>query len=293
MRQSIFGMIMFAAVCCLGSAKPDKRMEVIYYDLDPGRVYPIYTYFDRGVTTIMFPGALDAIHAANVAMGGNVKTDTPNIDFIMDYEPGNFYFSIRAIAKGAIGSMNIVFGGQTYVLKLQEKESEAMSTVTFKKGRVSNNSAGARPALSPMVIKGLIDKAKAYDILKENYPADVAMVQFSSRQLTSKYDDFDAIIERTWRFNDYDTVVFMVTLKNRSLKTLHYVPRDTAIVVGENQYFASLIDASGVMPPRSTSVMFFAVTGSPDGGRNNLSINNDFKVLIFANEKKRVDNNVK
>jgi hypothetical protein len=34
------------------------------------------------------------------------------------------------------------------------------------------------------------------------------------------------------------------------------------------------------MPPKSDSPAYFAVTGTPDGGRNDISIKNEFTVLL-------------
>jgi hypothetical protein len=50
--------------------------------------------------------------------------------------------------------------------------------------------------------------------------------------------------------------------------------------VGERLYSQSISDASGVMPPESDSPAYFAVTGTPDGGRNDISIKNEFTVLL-------------
>ena len=41
-------------------------------------------------------------------------------------------------------------------------------------------------------------------------------------------------------------------------------------------------DASGVMPPKSATWAFFTITGTPDGGRNNLAPDNEFMVGVTA-----------
>jgi len=50
--------------------------------------------------------------------------------------------------------------------------------------------------------------------------------------------------------------------------------------VGERLYSQSISDASGVMPPKSDSPAYFAITGTPSGGRNDISTKNDFIVLL-------------
>ena len=55
--------------------------------------------------------------------------------------------------------------------------------------------------------------------------------------------------------------------------------------VGERLYSQSIGDASGVMPPKSDTPAYFAITGSPSGGRNDVSTKNDFAVLLTTLEE--------
>ena len=45
-------------------------------------------------------------------------------------------------------------------------------------------------------------------------------------------------------------------------------------------YFQSLTDATGLVPPHTELPVYFAVTDSAEGSRNNLSPRNDFMVLL-------------
>jgi hypothetical protein len=50
--------------------------------------------------------------------------------------------------------------------------------------------------------------------------------------------------------------------------------------VGDRTYPQSISDASGTIPPMGEAPAYFAVTGTPNGGRNDLSLKNDFTVLL-------------
>jgi hypothetical protein len=50
--------------------------------------------------------------------------------------------------------------------------------------------------------------------------------------------------------------------------------------VGNRLYPQSISDADGTVPPEGRSIVYFAVSGSPDGGRNELSLRNAFTVLL-------------
>jgi hypothetical protein len=49
---------------------------------------------------------------------------------------------------------------------------------------------------------------------------------------------------------------------------------------GNRLYPQSISDADGTVPPNGRSIVYFAVSGTPDGGRNELSLRNAFTVLL-------------
>jgi hypothetical protein len=92
------------------------------------------------------------------------------------------------------------------------------------------------------------------------------------------------LIRDVWRFEQEDTLVFRIELKNSSDSTIYYKPQDLAVRLEDRIYTQSIADASGVMPPKSTTPAFFAVTGNGQGGRNNLTPDNKWNVLVVRAE---------
>ena len=103
---------------------------------------------------------------------------------------------------------------------------------------------------------------------------------FGDAPQVTDFDDYEIRIEEVFRFNTEDTLVFHVTLKNKSEKEIRYLPESFCIRVGNRLYYQSVSDAPGVLPPKSASTVYFAITGTPDGGRNELSLKNEFAVLV-------------
>jgi hypothetical protein len=278
--------LIFICLLISGMVNAEELKEVISYKLDNKRVYPITTYLTRGVTTVMFPGQIEGIAAGNVAMNTvqhNVD-GVPVCDFLMSFQPGNYYFSIRALKSEASGTLNIVYGRNTYILKLQENEAEAMSTVTFSDGDGENGEYPERNWTPPSiaVLKGLLDKAKSFEVLKEKYSGAVSQVIVCDNKCMSDYEKFTATIVRCWRFDNYNSLVFMVELKNKTQKILTYKPEKTAFMVLDQRLYPALIDASGVMPAGSTTAAFFVVSSTADGRKNKFAADNEWKVLINA-----------
>jgi hypothetical protein len=279
MTRIIFTLLLLSSL--LQAA--EKPKEIITLQLNPQRVYLIDTYLTNGVTTVMFPGQIEGIAAGNVAMNEvHYNVDgSPACDFLMAFKPGNYYFSIRALKPEVSGTVNVIYGRQTYILKFRENETQAMSTVTFSDENQAEEEHNYRPP-SVAVLKGLLDKAKSFNVLKEKYPAAVSQVTVCNNRCVSDYENYTATIVKAWRFDSYNSLVFMVELKNKTKKTLLYKAEKTAFMVLDQRLFPALIDASGVMPPESTTAAFFVVSSTADGRKNKFAADNDWKVLIDA-----------
>jgi len=103
--------------------------------------------------------------------------------------------------------------------------------------------------------------------------------------VTNYYDNFKVVIRDVWRFEQEDTLVFHVELVDSSETTLYYKPQDLAVRLDDRIYTQSLADASGIMPPNSTTPAFFAITGNDQGGRNNFAPNNQWNVLVVRTNR--------
>jgi len=129
----------------------------------------------------------------------------------------------------------------------------------------------------------LLDKAKAFPLLKAQQPESVADVDFTTydgKPLVSDFNDYEIQIEETFRFNAEDTLVFRLAITNKIDAPLIYQPDSFALRAGDRLYPQSVSDADGTVAPKSQSIVYFAVTGTPDGGRNELSLKNAFTILL-------------
>ncbi len=139
------------------------------------------------------------------------------------------------------------------------------------------------PHLSPARLLGLLDKAKAFPLLKAQQPeavADATARTFGDHPPITDFNDFEIRLEEVFRFEAEDTLVFHVLLRNKSDRQIRYLPGSFRVRVGDQLYYQSVSDAPGVLPPKAESTVYFAITGSPDGERNDLSLKNDFSVLV-------------
>jgi hypothetical protein len=240
--------------------------------LDENVIYNIPVAFDSGTTTIIFPGEISGLYAKSVAV-----QEQENANFLISFTAGNPYFTIRALRKEAEDHLTVIYQRKAYVLRLAASVNPLFSLTFFSEERRGKPGANA---VSPEHLLSLLDKAKAYPLFARSQPDALAGVLHAAPDITNYYDNFTVHIRDAWRFEEEDTVIFRVELENNSDKTIYYKPQDLAVRLGERIYTQSIADASGIMPPKSVTPAFFAITGNGDGGRNHLAPDNPWNVLV-------------
>jgi len=230
------------------------------------------------VTTISFPGPVEAIDGAGFTVDGK----TPG-QFQLAHAKGSAFLSVRALSPKAASNLNIRWNNHTYVFALFESEVPILSLNLAMPPTPEEQGVGRAPEVSPLKLLALLDKAKAFPLLKAQQPeavADVGFTTYDGKPLVSDYNDYEIQVEQAFRFNAEDTLVFRAVVTNRADAPLIYQPDSFTLRAGNRLYPQSISDATGNVPPRGQSTVYFAVTGTPDGGRNNLSLKNQFTVLV-------------
>jgi hypothetical protein len=260
---------------CAASCVATERMPIERAILDDRVIYSVPVATNR-VTTVSFPGAIAAIDAAGVSTDAKV----PGL-FQLAHVRGSSFFSVRATGAGVTGNLNVRWGKHTYVLEVVESTRPVLSLV-FEEEAKAGGEVQPAPRLSPARLLALLDKAKNFVLLKTKAKDAVSQVDFATlgESATADFGDYSICIEEAYRFNPEDTLVFRVLLRNKTDQPLRYRPDSFAVRVGSRVFAQSISDGTGVVPPKSEAVAHFGITGTPDGGRNELSLQNDFRVLI-------------
>ncbi|HTQ30416.1 MAG TPA: hypothetical protein VMI53_04340 [Opitutaceae bacterium] len=261
----------------LADPLPLQTGVIKQFPLDERTVYQIPVGRDVP-TTLMFPSAISAIEGANVS--ANAEAPAP---VLLAYTPGNYFFSVRALTPGAKGAVNVVWRNRTFVIRFEEGPAP-YGSVTF----YEDNFTGGAPVqrrVTAEVLLGLLDRAKEFPLIALQYPEAVQQIEHAEPGTVCFYKDFQVTIEEVFRFDPEDTLVFKLRFENKGDTEVRYQPQRLAVRVGQNVYYASIADASGIVPPKATTIAFLAITGSPTGGRANLSIKNEFSILVTRVER--------
>ncbi len=270
MKSSISLFLLTATVALAESPEAIQRVT-----LDETVVVTVPVATNR-VTTISFPGPITAIDAVGVTADGK----TPG-QFQLAHTKGATFLSVRALARKAATNLNIRWNKHTYVFELVESDTPVLALNLDD--RSDSEAVLPAPLVTPTQLLALLDKAKAFPLLKKQHPEAVAGAQartFGDPPQVTDFDEYEIRLDEVFRFNPQDTLVFHVTLRNKSDREIRYLPESFCVRVGNRLYYQSISDAPGLMPPKSASTVYFAITGTPNGGRNELSLKNDFSVLV-------------
>lgn len=263
---------LLAATVALG--EPPEAVQSVRLDERTVVTVPVAT---NRVTTISLPGPIAAIDAVGITADGK----TPG-QFQLAHTKGSSFLSVRALARKAATNLNIRWNKRTYVFELVESDTPVLA-LNLEDRTAMAESVQTAPQVTPTRLLALLDKAKAFPLLKKQQPEAMVGAEaraFGDQPQITDFNDYEIRVEEVFRFNPEDTLVFHVTLRNKSERDIRYLPESFCVRVGNRLYFQSISDAPGVLPANSASTVYFAVTGTPDGGRNELSLKNEFSVLV-------------
>ncbi len=272
-----FANYLFAVgvIASLTLAAQSQPIQQVWLDDRVAVTVPVAT---NRVTTISFPSPIDAIDGAGITVDGK----TPGL-FQLAHAKGSAFLSVRAIFPKASANLNVRWNEHTYVFELIESNAPVLSLNMATLPTPEETGAGRAPEVSPLKLLSLLDKAKAFPLLKAQQPesvADVGFTTYDGKPLVSDFNDYEIQIEEAFRFNAEDTLVFRAAITNETDTPLIYQPDSFTLRAGNRLYPQSISDASGTVSPKGRSIVYFAITGTPDGGRNNLSLKNQFTVLV-------------
>lgn len=279
--------ILFTTVSLAQCIPGFEPKAIRQFPLDEQTVYEIKIAKDE-VTTLTFPGPITALEGAGIT----IDPQQGPAPVLLNYQEGRPYISIRATAETAAASLNVIFKKHTYVLRLRT-DKDPFRSVTFYQANktIDSQSSKVQAPISPTKLLSLIDRAKVHHLIEAQHLDWVSQIETSAPNRRMLYKDFDVILAEVFRFDPEDTLVFKVLFFNNSAKEIYYQPQTLGVRIGSRIFYSSLSDASGIMPPGfndpssgkikpSLSFGYFTITGTPDGGRNNLSVKNEFNILI-------------
>ena len=104
---------------------------------------------------------------------------TPGL-FQLAHTKSSAFLSVRALFPKASANLNIRWNDQTYVFDLIESDQPVLSRNLEAPPTPEEDGVGRAPEVSPIKLLSLLDKAKAFPLLKAQQPESVADVDFTT-----------------------------------------------------------------------------------------------------------------
>lgn len=272
LHHPLIAALIFAAAM-RADVRPLQTQVIKQFPLDERTVYEVPISRDVP-TTLMFPSPITGLEGANVS----ATPDNP-APVLLAYTPGRYFFSVRALEPEARAGVNVIWKNKTYVIRFVASD-QPYASVTFYEDELAGRSVSLQRRVTPDVLLGLLDRAKSFGLVQTQYPEAVQQIERVTPGTVSHYKDFQVVVEEVFRFDPEDTLVFRLKFESTGDAEVIYQPQRLAVRVGQDVYYASIADASGIVPPKATTSAFFAVTGTPRGGRANLSVKNTFSIIV-------------
>ena len=237
----------------------------------------------HGITTIEFPEKIEALDG--FGFSSNPAPDGPDL-FQISFNKGTNFLSLKAVRTGAEGNLTVVLGGKVYALYCKEA-ADPCFVVIFREGEGghSGEAAGRTPQqtakqVSPARLLGFLDKVKAFPTLKVSAPEVYQNMDVAEPNTNFGANGIEVNLKRVIRDDTLDSLGFEIQLANRTEKDFFYDPEGFGVRVGNDVYQQSVSDAGGLVPSGKAQTVFFIVTGSANGDRNDLAVTNKFEVVI-------------
>jgi hypothetical protein len=244
--------------------------------LDDHTVYEVPVSATR-VTTISFPSPIAAIDAALTTSDGKAAGL-----FQIAHTKGTSYLSVRALAKDAATNLNVRWNNRTYVFELRESAQPWYSVLLEPQPTKSH----AVHPLTPARLIGLLDKAKAFALLKTQHPDVVAGVEhrdLGDQPQVTDCGDYEVRLMEAFRFPEDDTLAFQLAIINRTDKPIEHTPEKLEVHVADRVLNPSVCDLTSAIAAHETVFGYIAISTGLEGPKD-LSLKNDFTFVLARHD---------
>lgn len=196
---------------------------------------------------------------------------------------------MRAVRKGTPCYVTVRCENRTFLFKLNSGDRANVAVVVADNGPGSGTSdeiakedvIKSRTNFSSTELVSILSRAKQRDFLETVNPA--LYEGWSQRRglaLTSGSGELAATITEIQQWPQKDALVFRCRVEGKGKGLVRFNPGDVKVRAGDATYTAQLADSSGVVEPGKPTLLDLVIQGNAAGGKEHLSINNDFRVEV-------------
>jgi hypothetical protein len=272
-----------AAVIFLLLALAASAQTISTRVITPGSPTPI-SLSQQLTTTLLFPAipsgtfGLGLVNNQGTAANGSVQIEHPD---------GSQIIVLHALNETAAVMMTVLMDGQLYVFDLRSGPQPDVA-VTLVKDAAAPWAAlvtpeeikAARLKYDPELLVGFLRRAHNAVLMRKLYPDLYQGYNTRAADYTSDSGIVKTTVAQIHRFSKEDAIVLEGTVENETGHPIEFDGRAATVQVANETHPVKLLDCLRPIPAGATVPIDVVLQGDIDGGRANLSIDNEFRIVL-------------
>jgi hypothetical protein len=280
----LFSLLILVGVCTLANAQ-----NIATKALSPG--VPIKIVLSPALTTtLLFPGPLSGTFGLGLVPGNNAQAASNGGTVQVEHPDGSNVLVLHALSESAHVLATILLDGALYVLDLECGSTPDVAVTLVKSNSPTVQGQGqtvtpeqvrlARPKYDPEILVGLLRRAHDAQLLKSLYPDLYKNYASRDAKITTDSGNVKTTVTRIHRFGVEDAIVLQGTVENETTRPISFDGRSATVQVANEVHPIKLLDCLRPIPPNTTVPIDVVIQGDIDGGRANLAINNEYRIML-------------
>jgi hypothetical protein len=235
-------------------------------------------------TTLLFPSTpsgtfgLGLVNNQSAGANGSVQIEHPD---------GSQIIVLHALNETAAVLMTVLMEGQLYVFDLRSGPQPDVA-VTLVKDTVAPRAVqvtpeeikAARPKYDPEMFVGFLRRAHNAALMRKLYPDLYQGYNTRTADYTSDSGVVKTTVTQIHRFSKEDAIVLEGTVENETAHPIGFDGRAATVQVANETHPVKLLDCLRPIPGGATVPIDVVLQGDIDGTRANLSIDNEFRIIL-------------
>ena len=237
-------------------------------------------------TTLLFPSQIAGTFGLGLVQGTSQKANVGSVQ--LEHPEGSSILVLHALNETARVLMTVLMDGQLYVFELQAgRDPDVAITLTKTEPALAQAKevtpeqvTAARLKYDPELLVGFERRAHDAALLRKLYPALYQGYSSRPAQYTADNGKVKTTVTQIHRFSKEDAVVLEGTVTNELAHPIEFDGRAATVQVANEIHPVKLCDCLRPIPVGATVPIVAVIQGDIDGGRANLSIDNEFRILV-------------
>ncbi len=253
---------------------------------------PIRIALSQSVTTtLLFPSAISGTFGLGLITDGNNPNASGCVQ--LTHPDGSGILVLHAVTENAHVIATILLDGALYVFDLQCSSTPDVAVTMVRQGSSQDNGTAPkatpvtvedivadRPKFDPEILIGLLRRARDSAILQPLYHDLYSGYSKKEVFFTSDSGSVKTTVTSVHRFSKEDAVVLQGVIENETDQPLTFDGRAVTVLCANEVHPVKLLDCLRPIPAHTRTLCDAVLQGDIDGGRANLSIDNEYRIML-------------